>query len=275
MPIYEYVCMECESHFEELVRGRRAGQLSRLRRDERLEAVLLLRGARHDEGRERRWRRWLLRRLLRLRPLARGTGGRRRGSDSGRACAAPGRARGARGTEAEAVDRGDRDRAGARRSLRELRVPRGEERAGTDGGADPRPPPPPPARDDRRRGGGREERRRHRRFEGRARARRRHDDGGRDHERRRRLARLARRPGAARQEAGRHDQGRRAARPLERHASCPSAARRRLASHECRACRVARRAPGLRDGDRGVHALPARGGTDAGRVRRRQPATPT
>ena len=24
MPIYEYVCMECESHFEELVRGEQA-----------------------------------------------------------------------------------------------------------------------------------------------------------------------------------------------------------------------------------------------------------
>src|SRR5207344_1327536 len=38
--------------------------------DEGREAVLLVRGARHDQGRERRRRRRLLRRLLRLRPLA-------------------------------------------------------------------------------------------------------------------------------------------------------------------------------------------------------------
>ena len=49
--------------------------LPRLRRDERLEAVLLLRRSWRGEGRERRWgRRRLLRRLLRLRPLARVSG---------------------------------------------------------------------------------------------------------------------------------------------------------------------------------------------------------
>ena len=31
MPIYEYVCMSCESHFEELVRGRRDPAVPRLR----------------------------------------------------------------------------------------------------------------------------------------------------------------------------------------------------------------------------------------------------
>src|SRR5258708_2617051 len=50
--------------------GRRGGRLPRLHRDERLEAVLHVRRSRGDEAaRLRRWRRRLLRRLLRLRSL--------------------------------------------------------------------------------------------------------------------------------------------------------------------------------------------------------------
>src|SRR5207253_1107396 len=79
---------------------------------------------------------------------------------------------------------------------RELRVPRGEERAGAARGANQSAPPPAPARDDRRRGGRRRERRRHRRFESRARARRRRAARGRDHGRRRGVARFAGRSGA-------------------------------------------------------------------------------
>ena len=132
---------------------RGAGRLPRLRRDERLAPVLLLRRARRHEGGNRWWRRRLLRRLLRLRPLGRGPGGRRRrAADARCARAAPGRARRARRPEAAGGGRGDRDRAGARRPLRELRVPRREERAGPARGADPGAPPPAPARDDRRRG---------------------------------------------------------------------------------------------------------------------------
>ena len=48
MPIYEYACMECESHFDELVRSQeQAVAVPRVRRRQRAQAVLDLRGRRH------------------------------------------------------------------------------------------------------------------------------------------------------------------------------------------------------------------------------------
>ena len=99
MPIYEYVCMECESHFEELVRnGRRPPAPTAAART--CEAVLRLRHPRHavepSFGRPRRGR--VLRRLLRLRPLTpsaacprlRADAARGSGRDPDRARRAPG-----------------------------------------------------------------------------------------------------------------------------------------------------------------------------------------
>ena len=51
MPIYEYVCMSCESHFEELVRSRRdPGRAPTAASDEGEAAVLGLRGSRHQQA---------------------------------------------------------------------------------------------------------------------------------------------------------------------------------------------------------------------------------
>ena len=80
MPIYEYVCMECESHFEELVRGEEqvacpdcaATNVSRQFSSFAVHGVTKVASAR---------RRRVLRRLLRLRPLApRWHGGTKRAS---------------------------------------------------------------------------------------------------------------------------------------------------------------------------------------------------
>ena len=70
MPIYEYVCMSCESHFEELVRSTTRPGLPGLRVDEGEEAVLGVRSARHQPAAQLRRRlrgRRLLRRELWLR----------------------------------------------------------------------------------------------------------------------------------------------------------------------------------------------------------------
>ena len=50
MPIYEYVCMSCESHFEELVRDDETPRLPRLRVDEGEAAVLGVRGSRPQQA---------------------------------------------------------------------------------------------------------------------------------------------------------------------------------------------------------------------------------
>ena len=65
MPIYEYACMECESHFEELVRNAGAGgRVPGLRRRQRAQAALELRGrGRLVAAEARQRRRRLLRRL--------------------------------------------------------------------------------------------------------------------------------------------------------------------------------------------------------------------
>ena len=49
MPIYEYVCMSCESHFEELVRMDESPAVPRLRGGEGAAAVLGLRGSRPSQ----------------------------------------------------------------------------------------------------------------------------------------------------------------------------------------------------------------------------------
>ena len=72
MPIYEYVCMECESHFEELVRGEEqvACPDCSATNVARQFSSFAVHGAAKAPTLRRRWgRRWLLRRLLRLRSL--------------------------------------------------------------------------------------------------------------------------------------------------------------------------------------------------------------
>ena len=92
------------------------------------------------------------------------------------------------GPAAQGRGRRDRDRAGVRRSLGELRVPRREERAGPARGAHHAAAPQAPARRHRRAHlDGHRRRRLDRGDPGRAGR----EDGGRDLERRRRLARLA------------------------------------------------------------------------------------
>ena len=74
VPIYEYACMECESHFDELVRSSdQAVTCPECGAANVLEAALQLRGARRVveagvQRPDRQWRR-VLRRLVRLRPL--------------------------------------------------------------------------------------------------------------------------------------------------------------------------------------------------------------
>ena len=71
MPIYEYACMECESHFEELVRSSEtavacpecgAGNVLK-----QFSTFAVAGVSSQAEVRKQRRRRWLLRRLLRLR----------------------------------------------------------------------------------------------------------------------------------------------------------------------------------------------------------------
>ena len=50
MPIYEYVCMECESHFEELVRGEEQVACPDCSATNVAQAVLVVRRARCREG---------------------------------------------------------------------------------------------------------------------------------------------------------------------------------------------------------------------------------
>src|SRR6266576_77152 len=194
---------------------RRAGCLSRLQRRERVASVLLVRSARAREGARFRWRwRWLLRRLLRLRSLARVRGGGAAHRRSARAARSG--ARRPRRPEAEGRGRGDRDRARARRPLRELRVPRREERARPARAADHDPALEAPACAGDRRGGRGQKRGRHRRLDRRARARGRRGADGRDLERRGRVPGGARRTGGPRQGGGRADRGGGAARSLAR-----------------------------------------------------------
>ena len=75
MPIYEYVCMECESHFEELVRGEEqvACPDCAATNVSRQFSTFAVHGVAKVATRRRRRR--MLRRLLRLRPLAPWPGG--------------------------------------------------------------------------------------------------------------------------------------------------------------------------------------------------------
>jgi putative FmdB family regulatory protein len=67
MPMYEYVCMKCEAHFEELVRGEQQVLCPQCGAT-KVEAALDVRDDRHGRS-DRRVRRRLLRRQLRLRAV--------------------------------------------------------------------------------------------------------------------------------------------------------------------------------------------------------------
>ena len=73
MPIYEYVCMSCESHFEELVRYDETPPCPDCGSDAGEASVLGLRGSRHQQAAEPRRRpgsrRLLWRELWLRRPL--------------------------------------------------------------------------------------------------------------------------------------------------------------------------------------------------------------
>ena len=71
MPIYEYVCMACEAHFEEPRPQRERPRLPGLRRLQRAATALRVRGSRHRRATELRrdgsWGRLLRRKLWNLR----------------------------------------------------------------------------------------------------------------------------------------------------------------------------------------------------------------
>src|SRR4051794_5605604 len=131
------------------------------------------------------------------------SGRRRRAADGEAGRGAARRAPGARGAAPHRDRRRDQEGARVRRSLRELRVPRREERARPARGAHPHVARAPRHGADRRRLGRRSRRRR---LGGRRRGRRRSEADGRDQRGRRRgdrVADVAARDGAARQEGRR------------------------------------------------------------------------